>query len=99
MRIKEYDSKIKRWYFEIKEEEKILKKLEAELYNPMFKVRKQLDYNFYYELENKVFEKRERIEWMKHILIVIQNHVISPKARKSNNLQDLYSRTNNSYYD
>lgn len=96
MRKKLYESKLYAWRLEIKNEEKKLKEMEWVLY---WKRDLKSDYHYFEDLENKVFEKRERIEWMKQIILVIEHKKIAPKARKSNNLQDLYSRTNNSYYD
>lgn len=80
MRKREYESKLYAWRLEIKNEEKQLKEMEWVLYwNRDLKS----DYYYFENLENKVFEKRERIEWMKKILLIIEFKKIAPKARKS----------------
>ena len=98
MRKREYESKLNAWKREIEKEQKELYKMEDIAY---WRNKKYLElpYDYITKLQTKIFEKRNKIEWMIIMVLIIENYKIAPKARKSNNLQDLYSRTNNSYYD
>lgn len=83
MRKREYESKLNAWKVEIKNEEKILKEMEKIYF---WKRDQKLMSSYYENLEKKVFEKRERIEGMKKMLLIIEYKKIAPKARKSDTL-------------
>ncbi len=89
MRKREYESKLNAWKREIEKERKQLYKMEDELYWTRSNTPEY--YLYYHELENKVFEKRERIEWMIKMILIIENYKLAPKARKSDTLYNFKS--------